>query len=92
MVIMTTETWTYTFNLDDIYYSDALSLRDKANIIANRIERSRFFQAEWTFTIADVVDEFRDFGRYGDSVELFDGIMRHLYDYADTYRVWVKTR
>ena len=84
--------WAYKIDLSDVYHSEVHSLRDKARIIANRIERSVFFEKEWTFSISDVVDGFRDLTADGGDVEDFDDIMREFYDYADTYRVWVVTR
>lgn len=85
--------WIYRLNLSDIYHSDVLSLSDKARIIANRIERAPFFEKAWTFSLSDVVDQFRDLASdKRDDVEEFDEIMHGLYDYADAARVWVITR
>lgn len=90
---MLTNTWTYTLDLSDFYHNDSLTLCEKASKIAARIEVSPFYRGEdWDFAIQDVVEEFSDFARFGSSTAIFDDIMNGLYDYADTHRVWVKTR
>jgi hypothetical protein len=90
---MPTNTWTYTLDLSDFYHDDALTLAEKANKIAGRIEVSSFFRGQdWSFAIQDVLEEFSDFAKFGSSAEIFDRIMRDLYAYADDVRIWVKTR
>lgn len=86
------KSWTYRLILSDIYHSDAHSLRDKARIIANRVEQSLFFEQSWTFSLSDVVEGFRDVADNDGTVEDFDAVMDDFYDYADSVRLWVETR
>lgn len=88
---MPTNVWTYTLDLSAFYHDDSLTLREKAARIVTMVENSRFFEADWTFSIQDFVEEMGDFAREGDSPEIFNRLMRDLYAYADAYRVWVKT-
>ena len=88
---MPTNDWKYVLDLSAFYHAEDLTLREKATRIVTLVENSRFFEAAWTFDLQDFVEEMGDFAREGTSVEIFDSLMENLYDYADAYRVWVKT-
>lgn len=89
--------WLYTLDLSDIYHSENHNLRSKAEIIANRIERSKFYDKAYSFAINEVVDIMRSLAdgqglaTEEPDVEDFDAAMNGLYDYADIERVWVDT-
>lgn len=89
---MPTNTWMYTLDLSAFYHAEDLTLREKAMRIVTKVEHARFFETAWTFALQDFVEEMGDFARTGDSVEIFDRLMSYLYEYADTYCVWIKTR
>lgn len=84
--------WLYTLDLSDVFHADDVPLPTKARTIADRIEKSRFFDKAWTSALSDVADQLRDLAEdERDDVEEFDLIMNDLYDYADAERVWVDT-
>lgn len=88
---MPTNDWKYVLDLSDFYRDEHMLIANKAGRIASRIEGSRFFENEWTSAIDDVVNDLRDFSDGGTSLAEFDDIMRELYEYADVFRVWIKT-
>jgi hypothetical protein len=89
---MPTNVWNHTLDLSAFYHDDSLTIREKAQRVVDTIKRQAWYESEWTFEIEDVVEEFEDFARVGDSVALFDKIMDDLYDFANGERIWVKTR
>lgn len=81
--------WDYRLNLADIFHSDDLTTLEKANLIADRIEGSEWFDdVNYYGTLEDLCHQLRECPE--DS--LFNWYWNGLYDVFDLYRVWVITR
>lgn len=76
--------WKHKLNLKDLfrlYKSKEIDLNEFSNKIADVIERSHFF-SRYSDELENIVEEFRDLTN-DDGVNMFDGILASLYDWAD---------
>jgi len=94
--------WKYTLSLKDFYHSDDLSINKKAEMVAERIEKTfpknwfDFDSDSYKEEINEILDDFRWLSVDGDmrenDTDEFDNIMEDLYDWADQevepYRKW----
>jgi hypothetical protein len=77
--------WTLTIRLGDVWKDPERDFEQRRDEIVRRIKDSRWFRADTTGELADVVDDLAS----APEPWRFDIAWNHLYDLADDARVWV---
>lgn len=79
--------WNYTLNLKGFYHDDNLDIEEKASKMVAELQ---ILQKKLPNDgeLEDIIDTFSGI----DDVDEFDYAMNTLYDWADFYKIWIKTQ
>lgn len=87
--------WIYTLPIKTEWQQaqvDEITVQQLASVVAKKLAKIDFNDEDINFNRDEFVDEFEGFAEdLTASRDDFDNIMQRLYDFADEYRLWIKT-